>query len=196
MKEEQPYKAVGLRLRKLRGNVPQKEFAVAVGLSERAYRRYELGERLPSFDILMRISAIGECSLSWLVGGGPDTLNIDDIKAWKNRLDSTIKKLKASASKDAPMLGNIVENYGRLRTKKDELMKRFGDSEIELHDQPIELLAPEAQEVLNYIFSFASQDVIQFVMDALDLASTFAFLGLDMDVKYLGKRVPRSQNEP
>ena len=56
VKKEQPYKSLGNKLRELRGQLTQKEFAAKIRLPERVYQRYEYGERLPGLEVLLRVS--------------------------------------------------------------------------------------------------------------------------------------------
>ena len=50
MKKSFPYKEIGNKIKLLRGDgQTQEQFAALLGISLRAYQRYEHGERLPPF---------------------------------------------------------------------------------------------------------------------------------------------------
>jgi transcriptional regulator with XRE-family HTH domain len=66
MLKKNPYFGLGFRLKNLRGKLTQKEFAKAIGISERAYQRYESGERLPSMEVLLTICSYVEVTIDEL----------------------------------------------------------------------------------------------------------------------------------
>lgn len=53
-------------------NVLQKDISKAVGLSLRAYQRYEYGERQPTTDVLIALADYFDVSLDYLVGRSDD----------------------------------------------------------------------------------------------------------------------------
>jgi len=56
------------RLRTLRGELKQAEFARKVGLAQNTYNRYESGERIPDIEVLVRLAARLGVSTDWLLG--------------------------------------------------------------------------------------------------------------------------------
>ena len=58
------------RLKELRTlrNLTQKQVYDAVGMSAIGYQRYELGERKPTYDMLMALADYFDVSLGYLVG--------------------------------------------------------------------------------------------------------------------------------
>lgn len=48
--------AIGAKLRKLRGNKSKAEVALAIGVSESAYTKYERGERSPKDSVKIKIA--------------------------------------------------------------------------------------------------------------------------------------------
>ena len=62
-------KSMGNRLKLIRGDLSQREFATKIGVSLRAYQRYEHGERLPPFDIVYKISNTCEVNMHWIIKG-------------------------------------------------------------------------------------------------------------------------------
>jgi len=62
-------KLIGNRLKLLRGKIRQREFSKKLGISLSAYQRYEHGDRLPTLDILYKISMACDVNLQWLIKG-------------------------------------------------------------------------------------------------------------------------------
>lgn len=64
-------KAIGLRIKKIRLSlmITQTSFAAKLGISHAAISQYEMGDSLPSIKILIKISAIGDVTLDWLILG-------------------------------------------------------------------------------------------------------------------------------
>ncbi len=56
------------RLRTLRGELKQAEFARKVGIAQNTYSRYESGERIPDIEVLARLAARLDVSADWLLG--------------------------------------------------------------------------------------------------------------------------------
>ncbi len=60
---------LGMRLRFLRGDATQQEFAVLLGTDKNTIGRYERGERLPDSAFLCRLHRLFGVSLDWLLTG-------------------------------------------------------------------------------------------------------------------------------
>ena len=58
-------------LRKSRG-ITQKQLALAISASERGIQQYELGERKPTYDMLIALADYFDISLDYLVGRSDD----------------------------------------------------------------------------------------------------------------------------
>ena len=58
-------------LRKSRG-ITQKQLALAISASERGIQQYELGERKPTYDMLIALADYFDVSLDYLVGRSND----------------------------------------------------------------------------------------------------------------------------
>ena len=58
-------------LRKAR-NLTQKQLAIDIGASERGIQQYELGERKPTYDMLITLADYFDISLDYLVGRSDD----------------------------------------------------------------------------------------------------------------------------
>jgi len=84
------------RLRELRGGLSQEEFAKKIGVSHRAYQRYESGERVPHPHVLSKIAVLYDTTIDWILTGN---LNIEKaiILEWVKRstiLEGIVKKLE------------------------------------------------------------------------------------------------------
>jgi len=62
-------KEIGLRIKKVRGNVNQTEFAKMLGVHRSTLSRYERGEFEPNVDFLERICSIFGIDINWLLFG-------------------------------------------------------------------------------------------------------------------------------
>ena len=81
MKKSFPYKAIGNRIKLLRGDgQTQAQFAALLGISLRAYQRYEYGERLPPFKILSKILNLCDVSMDWIFAGSNFVGDVDKLK--------------------------------------------------------------------------------------------------------------------
>ena len=52
--------------------MPQKQLAEGIGASERGIQQYELGERKPTYDMLIALADYFDISLDYLVGRSDD----------------------------------------------------------------------------------------------------------------------------
>ncbi|MFH2013134.1 MAG: LexA family transcriptional regulator [Pseudomonadota bacterium] len=68
------YIEIGNRLKKLRGDVSQKEFAKKIGVSYPSYQRYEYGERIPPGPILSKIADTFYVSTDYILTGSEESL--------------------------------------------------------------------------------------------------------------------------
>lgn len=62
-------KAVGARVRALRGSVMQDEFAPKVGISQGQLSKIESGKMAPTLDMLVKLANRFGKSLDWIVTG-------------------------------------------------------------------------------------------------------------------------------
>lgn len=62
------YADVGNRLRQLRAQLSQENFAKKIGVSLRTYQHYEAGERIPKGNVLYRIASICDVSADLILG--------------------------------------------------------------------------------------------------------------------------------
>jgi transcriptional regulator with XRE-family HTH domain len=80
-------KIIGQNLRQLRGELSQKAFAKKIDVPYRSYQRYELGERVPAIDVLLKIAERCYITLDWLFTGKE---KYKDIK--KAKLHQAVKE--------------------------------------------------------------------------------------------------------
>ena len=62
-------KAIGARIRALRGQLLQEEFAAKLGISQGQLSKIESGKMAPTLQTLVRLAHRFEKSLDWLVTG-------------------------------------------------------------------------------------------------------------------------------
>ena len=60
---------IGNRIKSVRGDRSQQQFAEELGISFRAYRYYESGERIPPGPVLSRLAEISGRSIEWILKG-------------------------------------------------------------------------------------------------------------------------------
>ncbi len=61
--------ALGARIRSLRAQIRQEDFAIQLGLSQGQLSKIERGQLAPSLEIVLRLCVRFEKSLDWLVKG-------------------------------------------------------------------------------------------------------------------------------
>ncbi len=71
MKKKYTYLEIGNRLKELRKNLTQKEFATKIGVPLVTYQRYESGERLPPEPVLKRIAEICNTTVDVIQANDP-----------------------------------------------------------------------------------------------------------------------------
>ncbi len=74
------YLDIGNRLRILRGNKTQSEFAADIGTTLRAYQYYEAGDRVPSIELLTEIAKKYNKSVDWILTGAEYIIEDHEIK--------------------------------------------------------------------------------------------------------------------
>ncbi|MFK5947792.1 MAG: helix-turn-helix transcriptional regulator [Methylococcales bacterium] len=61
---------IGKRIKTIRGDKNQEEFAALLGVKRGAISNYEKGRRLPNNEVLEAIGNIGNTTVSWILNGG------------------------------------------------------------------------------------------------------------------------------
>lgn len=67
--DRKPYREIGKRLKTLRAELSQPEFANELGIPWRSYHRYEAGERVPPVEILRKVVELRGESVEWVLTG-------------------------------------------------------------------------------------------------------------------------------
>lgn len=62
-------KAIGARIRQLRGDVHQEELAAHLGLSQGHLSKIERGQWAPTVEVLVRLSERFKADIGWIVTG-------------------------------------------------------------------------------------------------------------------------------
>jgi len=101
-RKKQP-KTLGERIRFLRGDMTQVEFADILRIKQAMVSRYEASVMSPSPNVLLRIARFGACSIEWLLTG-QDTLGKKKIKKVSAKDVGTMNRTK---------LVNLASDYVR-----------------------------------------------------------------------------------
>ncbi len=67
--EGHPHRDIGNRLKNLRGDVSQGEFATLLGIKQQQYSRYETGKNRPPYPVLKKIADHARVSVDWIITG-------------------------------------------------------------------------------------------------------------------------------
>jgi transcriptional regulator with XRE-family HTH domain len=143
--ENKKYSQVGERLKELRGNLSQEEFAKKIGVSFRTYQRYEVGERIPHPHVLSKIAEKFDTTVDWILTGD---LNIEKaiILEWAKKSDyfmdlieelkkitARILKLKFTEFKEGATPEEIAKFFKDFEDEKNflDLLKKKFEMEIE-----------------------------------------------------------------
>jgi transcriptional regulator with XRE-family HTH domain len=62
-------RALGTRLRQLRGQLTQEEFAGALGISQAQLSKYELGQSAPPLGVLIKLAEKHGKTIDWILTG-------------------------------------------------------------------------------------------------------------------------------
>lgn len=66
-------KGIGERIREIRGvKLTQAEFGKMLGIGQTQLSKYELGQSIPTLEVLLRLKALSGRSIDWIVTGGPE----------------------------------------------------------------------------------------------------------------------------
>lgn len=91
--------AIGQRLREVRGEISQIEFARRTGVTQTTITNYETGKRVPDVAFLVVIMKLFGTDPTWLISGqrsgehmGVSSLNV--LKEFRDLLDNTISSLE------------------------------------------------------------------------------------------------------
>ncbi|WP_306548954.1 helix-turn-helix domain-containing protein [Desulfobulbus sp.] len=147
----------GERLKLVRGNIPQKEFAEKVGFHFNTIGRWERGEKYPTQpDICKILSNYPEINPSWLLTGNGAQLVVDDLEIRKMALLEPIDHDQCDCQSEK-----------RLERRR-QLLQR---SPKELYDEDFELL----EHVFGKIIEFREKYPDALKQEDYAEASTIAY---------------------
>lgn len=126
------YRAVGERIRQLRTNESQGDFAKKFGLSQVDVSRVERGEVKPTPEFLYNLCITYSINYSWLLAGeGPMNIEprIATVRTEDSNLADTIEKLaiiwdKGDFNEKAHLLGTIEVLYKEIQKKSVQKIER------------------------------------------------------------------------
>lgn len=130
---------MGERLRQVRGKLSQLEFGRRIGVSQGSVRNYEIGERAPEANTIVRICQEFGVSAQWLLGLPEETgvLPIqDDIPSPENRetpakaperdgRDDLIAALRENA--------NLLKENGELKVELERMKAQVAELKRQLN---------------------------------------------------------------
>jgi transcriptional regulator with XRE-family HTH domain len=123
-------KTIGARIRSIRGDLSQAEFADRVRIKQAMISRYEADKEVPSSKVLLRIAQYGGSSMEWILTGRFTTSAHRASKSGFISLDEridlavkAIKQIKAPESEDfISMMKDLFEN----RTRMQRVLEFYG----------------------------------------------------------------------
>jgi len=141
------------RLRELRGTLSQEEFSKKIGVSLRAYQRYESGERVPPPHILSKIAALLDTTIDWIITGD---LNIEKaIMLERAResfyLEDLVEKLEETRARTLRL--KLIEAKENATEEEMEKISKILEDEntfLNLMRKQIEENIEQAKEVKHF----------------------------------------------
>jgi transcriptional regulator with XRE-family HTH domain len=124
---EKPHLKTGARLKALRGELSQPDFAKKLGIPWRSYHRYEAGERVPPLEVLNRMVELRGSSVEWILTG-------------HNAEGSAVETKGA-----APPL-EIVSRYRKLHQRLWRILEEGDASKIRAIQGQLQALDPQVKK--------------------------------------------------
>lgn len=117
------FRIIGERLRKLRGNLSQEEFAKKLGISVRGYQNYEAGERIPKGKILSKIAVACNVTTDFVLTGEGFVFLLDKISdAISSQMG--VDRIKESERPRYSLRSDIADKIMNLLGEMDEEARR------------------------------------------------------------------------
>ncbi len=88
-------------------DMSQKELSIRLGVSEGSISLYETENRKPSYEILIKLSEIFNCSIDYIVGKS-DTRNINEIDPDKIKIGLSAKDYTGITDKQIEEINNFA----------------------------------------------------------------------------------------
>jgi transcriptional regulator with XRE-family HTH domain len=105
---------LGIRLKQIRKNLSQKEFAKKFGIPFRTYQRYEYGERMPPLEVLEKIVKQAKVKISWLLVGEDLSGDFEEIHVSMREIIDIQSKILSSGKLDSLMEMETIKRLSRL----------------------------------------------------------------------------------
>ena len=133
MKKKYTHLGIGKRLKELRNNLTQKEFAEKIGIPLVTYQKYDSGERMPPERVLSRVAEMCGKTVDYLLGREPLQMVISEAKelylAEKESLDDLKKK-----AEEPLYIGKLVAILRGKNRKNASAIKENIDAFYETRD--------------------------------------------------------------
>lgn len=141
------------RLRELRGTLSQEEFSKKIGVSLRAYQRYESGERVPHPHVLSKTAELYNTTVDWILTGD---LNIEkaiilEYAKMSSYFEDIVEKLEQITARRLKLkLAQAKENA--TEEEQEKISKIFEDEKtfLDLMKKIIKENKEEAEEVKHF----------------------------------------------
>lgn len=152
------YSHIGNRLRELRGNKTQTEFANELNMTLRSYQYFESGERAPRMELLARIAEMNKVSADWLISGeihkpmntasfGDDYILIkqatDSISAGIGTLPYNQFEMNIAFRREWIQKKGNPKDMSLIKVKGDSMENTFFANDVVLVNHSLKSIAPE-----------------------------------------------------
>jgi transcriptional regulator with XRE-family HTH domain len=153
------YNEIGGRLRRLRENISQKEFALKVGIPLRTYQRYESGERIPPGRVLSRVAEICHVTTDYILAGDVESLQKlaltkkSDLSVLEREVETLDKKIiqklseKIATIKDVDALLSLAEFSDKFGIDIMALIKKYFSEKYSIENILLNLKREQTLEI-------------------------------------------------
>lgn len=96
--------AIGQRLREVRGDASQTEFADQLGVTYKTISNYEIGKRVPDVEFIHKLMEYRDIDPAWLISGrrsveSVNDLNLELLKDLRITLDQALNRVITNLEK-------------------------------------------------------------------------------------------------
>ena len=137
---------IGGRIRHIRGELSQEDFATQIGVHKNAVGKYERDENIPGGDVLKRLYKVKAVNITWLLTGSGHPYAVKDLHAPSvdpqllgRVYDKVFRTFKDANVPISPLaMGTLVaEIYNELSLNNDDPEDRLialGERIVQLHN--------------------------------------------------------------
>lgn len=163
---------IGKRIRTYRKNIPltMKELASSIGVSEQAVSQYELGKRIPSMEILLKIAKVFNLTYTELIKG--TDIEFDDILV---NLDITREAIEAKQKKSKSEYKKLYNSIEKLLKNYDYIFE--SDEQCNAIDEELITISKDDEEILSIRKSTLLSSGEE-ILNLIEQFKKFAVLGL------------------